>query len=166
MSPGSMAARSIAARAATAPRSIADTLASRPPGGPSPRLPPIHSAIGVRAPAMSAISAFPLLDTGLLLGLEKVMECSAGPTSRWRDGALDAGSDASRAARVGQATEQRTAGTNEVRGAPFPTTQAAPACRACGIRTRSRATFPPHESQDRIPGHERAFPPRVREHHV
>ena len=35
---------------ATAPRSIADTPASAPPGLPSPRLPPIHSAMGVRAP--------------------------------------------------------------------------------------------------------------------
>src|SRR5690349_9534856 len=36
--------------AATAPSSSAETSLSAPPGSPSPRLPPTHSDIGVRAP--------------------------------------------------------------------------------------------------------------------
>src|SRR5262245_49674099 len=56
MSAGPRCARSTAALAAMAPRSIAETLARAPPGLPSPRLPPIHSVIGVRAPARMTTS--------------------------------------------------------------------------------------------------------------
>src|SRR5437867_2852145 len=77
MRSGGIPARSIAARAAAAPRSIADTGARAPPGRPSPRLPPIHSAMGVRAPETMTISGSPLLDTGLLLGVEKANQVVA-----------------------------------------------------------------------------------------
>src|SRR5689334_20373313 len=81
---GATPARDSAARDATAPRSIAETDASAPPGRPSPRFPPIHSAIGVRAPERITISGSPLLDTGWLLGFEKTRR-AAGPCA-----ALDA----------------------------------------------------------------------------
>src|SRR2546425_12646537 len=71
MRSGVMPARSIAARAAMAPSSIADTLASAPPGWPSPRLPPIHSAMGVRAPETMAMSASEDLATDWLLRLRQ-----------------------------------------------------------------------------------------------
>src|SRR5262244_3056095 len=56
MSAGSRPARFTASLAAMAPRSMADTDARAPPGLPSPRLPPIHSVIGVRAPARNTTS--------------------------------------------------------------------------------------------------------------
>src|ERR1041385_5741883 len=82
-------ARSRAARAATAPRSIADTLASAPPFCPSPRLPPTHSAIGVRAPERMTMSGRPLLDKALLLASKVVDEVGSGRRS---DGARSQGS--------------------------------------------------------------------------
>src|SRR5260221_7428509 len=68
------AARSSAARDASAPRSMAETLASAPPFCPSPRLPPTHSAIGVRAPERMTMSGRPLLDKALLLASKVVDE--------------------------------------------------------------------------------------------
>src|SRR5262245_27464924 len=68
--------RSSAAFAATAPRSMAETEARAPPGSPSPRLPPIHSAIGVRAPVRITMSGMPLLDKELLLAFEDPVEIS------------------------------------------------------------------------------------------
>src|SRR6478672_7886633 len=56
MSEGWSPARDTAAWAAMAPRSMAETEARAPPGLPSPRLPPIHSVIGVRAPARKTTS--------------------------------------------------------------------------------------------------------------
>src|SRR5439155_7206328 len=79
MRSGGIPARSIAARAAAAPRSMAETGARAPPARPSPRLPPTHSAMGVRAPETMTISGSPLLDTGLLLGVEKVNQVVAMP---------------------------------------------------------------------------------------
>jgi hypothetical protein len=67
-------ARSSAPFAATAPRSMAEREARAPPGSPSPRLPPIHSAIGVRAPETMTMSGMFLVDKGLLLGFEDSMK--------------------------------------------------------------------------------------------
>src|SRR2546422_429640 len=64
----------MAPRAATAPKSIAERDASAPPGWPSPRLPPIHSAIGVRAPETMTMSGRLLVGKGLLLVVEDSIE--------------------------------------------------------------------------------------------
>src|ERR1051326_6914811 len=80
--PGRTSARSSAARAALAPRSIADTPASAPPFCPSPRLPPTHSAIGVRAPERMTMSGSPLLDKVLLLASKVVDEADGGSPGR------------------------------------------------------------------------------------
>src|SRR5262245_48694075 len=78
-----MPARSIAARDATAPRSIAETDASAPPGSPSPRLPPIHSAIGVRAPETITTSAS-LWANGLLLSVKAPLQSAGYRRTRLR----------------------------------------------------------------------------------
>src|SRR2546426_46336 len=75
-------ARSIAARAAIAPRSMAETVARAPPGRPSPRLPPIHSAMGVRAPETMTTSVSPLSDKRLLLVIQRFRELVEGPGGR------------------------------------------------------------------------------------
>src|SRR5580765_4291700 len=88
--PGERSARSSAARAAAAPSSIADTPASAPPFCPSPRLPPTHSAIGVRAPERITTSGSALLGKVLLLvsnvmgevGAEAVAPPGAGAGDR------------------------------------------------------------------------------------
>src|ERR1051326_1777606 len=112
--PGRTSARSSAARAALAPRSIADTPASAPPFCPSPRLPPTHSAIGVRAPERMTMSGSPLLDKVLLLASKVVDEADGGSPGRsvaggdprawvgWRGGTLApvAGSDKQRGAPI------------------------------------------------------------------
>src|SRR5882762_269060 len=64
-----------------APSSIAETVASAPPRCPSPRLPPIHSAIGVRAPETTTISASEGLATGWLLGLTQNLKRDGAPVS-------------------------------------------------------------------------------------
>src|SRR5262245_43725111 len=79
---GATEARSNAALAATAPRSMAETDARAPPGNPSPRLPPIHSAMGVRAPDTTTISSIRLSDKGLLLMVEDSLEISGKPWVR------------------------------------------------------------------------------------
>src|SRR5262245_26367818 len=56
MSAGCRCARSTAALAAIAPRSMAETDARPPPGLPSRRLPPTDSVIGVRAPERKTTS--------------------------------------------------------------------------------------------------------------
>src|SRR5580765_1538119 len=95
MDSGATPPRVSAAFEATAARSIAESDASAPPGNPSPRFPPIHSAIGVRAPDRITTSGSPLLDTVWLLGFEKVRR-AAGPCA-----ALDAAHGAVDAARAG-----------------------------------------------------------------
>src|SRR4030095_13344151 len=79
MRPGERSARSSAARAAAAPSSIADRPASAPPFCPSPRLPPTHSAIGVRAPERIATSGSALLGKALLL--ESNVTCEGAPNA-------------------------------------------------------------------------------------
>src|SRR5574342_1024843 len=71
---GAIPPRSMAPRAATAPRSMAETEARAPPGSPSPRLPPIHSAIGVRAPETMTMSGSVLSDKGLLLAVQALLQ--------------------------------------------------------------------------------------------
>src|SRR5258705_8431512 len=85
-----MPARSIAARDAIAPRSIAETDASAPPGSPSPRLPPIHSAIGVRAPETITTSGS-LWANALLLSVKAPLQSTGyrrrghGPDAPYQD---------------------------------------------------------------------------------
>ena len=85
MRSGVMPARSMAARAATAPSSIADRLASAPPGCPSPRLPPIHSAMGVRAPETITMSGVDVATT-----MRSIAAASSPAASRARRAASTA----------------------------------------------------------------------------
>src|SRR6266540_6389895 len=96
---GATPPRESAARAATAPRSMAETGARAPPDSPSPRLPPIHSAMGVRAPETITTSGSPLLDTGLLLRIEEMVErgCRSASTLDAVRHGTSLGGDASRA---------------------------------------------------------------------
>src|SRR5262245_64604906 len=87
MEVGDTPARSSAPRDATAPSSIALTLARAPPFRPSPRLPPTHSAMGVRAPERITTSGSPLVDKGLLLVAQVVDEVGVVPGMRVAAGA-------------------------------------------------------------------------------
>src|SRR5260221_3046101 len=138
MSAGAMPARSVPARAATGASSIAEADARAPPGSPSPRLPPIHSAIGVRAPETITISGNPLLGTG----------CSWVVRGGWsrrrtrRRGRPATGLDAGPGLKVAKPPQRLNEGSHR------------PAAHGAG--PGSRASLTSHEVAHRPSVHERA----------
>src|SRR5262249_37235051 len=150
--------RSSAAFAATAPRSMAETDASAPPGSPSPRLPPIHSAMGVRAPEMMTMSGRLLLDKEMLLAFEDRVEdrfessggiAAAGRPRTWRPYGC---TETRNVSRPGRGSVPTVIGTHVNR---------------LSLRAPCRVLVSAaHEGQHRVPDHAPPDAARVREHHA